>query len=83
MEIFHVLVLILYFLGYITIHRGIPHIFLLPNEDNILGYYLEKSAWKNINAENFRLDKSTEDCVSSVIVCITKKTSQMMLIDNH
>ena len=73
----------LWFLGYITIHRGIPHIFLLPNEDNNLGYYLEKNTWKKIHTKDLNLDQSTEKCISTAIVCITKKHSLMMLINNH
>ena len=73
------------FLGYITIHKGILHIFLFPNENDTFGYYYEKDSWKQINAENFYLGKSihSDECISMVMVCVAKKYSQMMLINDH
>ena len=67
--------------GILTTHRGIPHLFLIPNHDNLLGYYFK-------NTENWQLAPISLtnqtiipfECDSLAIMCSRDKFSQMTLI---
>ena len=69
--------------GALTIHRGILHLFLVPNPGNLLGYY-----FKNTNSWKMRPISLTSkivapyECDSLVFMCSRDKFAQMTLIDN-
>ena len=69
--------------GILTTHRGIPHLFLIPNHDNLLGYYFKNT--ENWQMAPIALTNQTIipfKCNSNAIMCSRDNFSQMTLIYN-
>ena len=67
--------------GILTTHRGIPHLFLIPNHDNLLGYYFKNTdSWQMIPIALTNQTIIPFKCSSNAIMCSIDKFSQMTLI---
>ena len=69
--------------GSLTMHRGILHLFLVPNHSNLLGYYFKNTnSWKMTPISLTSKIVSPYECDSLAIMCSRDKFAQMTLI-NH
>ena len=69
--------------GKLTTHRGIPHLFLLPNQNNLLGYYFKNTEnWQMMPISLTNQTIIPFECDSLAIMCSRDKFSQMTLIYN-
>ena len=69
--------------GTLTIHRGILHLFLVPNNDNLLGYYFKDTEnWQMVPISLTNQTIIPFKCDSIPIMCSRDKFSQMTLIYN-
>ena len=73
-------------IGMLTSHRGIVHMFSLPNVENILGYYQFKSEWQVIEPNEFEIQPKSEisNCylTTSDVTCNIRKFGQLTVINN-
>ena len=79
--------LILITIGMLTSHRGMVHLFSLPNTENIFGYYQFKTEWKVIEPNEFEIQPKSEisNChlTASDVTCNIRKFGQLTVINNH
>ena len=69
--------------GILTTHRGIPHLFLLPNQNNLLGYYFKNTEnWQMVPIALTNQTITPFKCNSNAIMCSRDKFSQITLIYN-
>ena len=67
--------------GILTTHRGIPHLFLIPNHDNLLGYYFKNTEnWQMMPICLTNLAIIPFKCNVNAFMCSRDKFSQMTLI---
>ena len=69
------------FAGYLTIHRGIPHIFSLPNTNNILGFYDLGTKWNIIQLDD-KFTYQPQPCNLLSVACNVRKYGEISVINN-
>ena len=69
--------------GTLTMHRGILHLFLVPNHGNLLGYYFKNTNdWKMTPITLTSKIIAPFECDNSIFMCSRDKFAQMTLINN-
>ena len=69
--------------GTLTLHRGMLYLFLVPNHENLLGYYFKHAnSWQmtSISLQNQTIVPI--ECESLAIMCTRDRYVQMALINN-
>ena len=70
-----------------TVHRGILHIFPLPNLENNLGFYESKTGWKLIESKEFDIQPLSEllncNLETSFVTCNIRKFGQLAVINDY